>query len=441
MKLRNKKGFNNFIFRLMMEITDLLKSERIRMAKKNFQPSFYSYLSNREKALQTIDLKEMKEKLRKIKEESIKHLEALKRKTIENLENQKIKVFEATDAKEACKISLELIPEGETIVKSKSNTIKEIGLLNVLKGRNKIIETDCGDFIVDLCDEESSHPVAPAIHIPLDYVVEKIKEKFGVKLKKNARNVVRWIEDHIKKNILKARIGLTGANVISSEGAIFILENEGNISLVSRIPERHIIYAGIDKIVPSIQDAITICQALGIWGSGINLPTYISVISSPSKTADIQKELVYGAQGAREVFLILIDNGRSKMIEEGLEELLYCINCGSCLYFCPVYRQIFNHYGFHYFGGRGVGLTVFQEGIETAFDRGLYFCTTCMNCKVNCPLDIDIPNIMRKLRKKAVESGFETSVNEKMMENVRTLGNPFGEEVKEGKIPKELYCC
>jgi iron-sulfur cluster protein len=424
-----------------MNLKETLDSERVKTGKKALKRAYTNYTLNRGKALKKVDEKSLKEQLKRIKKYSISNLDILKEKTIKNLKEQKIKVFEAKNAKEACKIALKLMSKKETIVKSKSNTIEEIGLKEKLKGRNKVIETDCGDFLVQLCDDEASHPVTPALHIPIEKITKKIKEKYKEKVKNDPEKVTEWVMKFLRKKILNSKIGLTGANIISSDGAIFILENEGNISLITRIPEKHIIIAGIDKIVPTYNDAMTICQACAIWGTGATMPTYINVITSPSKTADVQKKLVYGAQGTKEVYLILVDNGRTEMIEQGFDELLHCINCGSCLYFCPVYRQMFDKYGFHYIGGRGVGMTMFQEGEKKAFDRGLYFCTTCELCKKNCPLEIDVPKIVRKLRKRAIEKGLETPVNEKMMENIRSMGNPFGEEAKKGKVPKELFCC
>jgi iron-sulfur cluster protein len=420
-----------------MNLKEILSSERTRIAKKNIAIVFENYLRNREKVFKELNVEELKAKLKRIKEESISNLEKLKGKTVEKLKGRGIKVFEAKDSEEAKKILLEIIKEGEVVVKAKSNTINEIDF--DFGERNKVIETDCGDFIVQICDEKPTHPVLPALHIPTEKIAEKINEKFRVKLK-SPEEVAEWIREYLKNEILKADVGLTGANAISSDGGIFILENEGNISLVTRLPKKHVIIAGIDKIVFSAQDALVICQAQAIWGVGNVLPTYINIISSPSKTADIEAKDILGMHGAKEIYLILLDNGRSEAIKNGFKELLYCINCGSCLYFCPVYRQIFDKYGLKYFGGRGVGISAFIDGIEKAFTDGLYLCTTCSACKENCPLEIDIPELMRKLRKKAIEAGLETEANKRMVENVAADGNPFG-KIEEGKIPKELYCC
>jgi len=424
-----------------MDLKKVLASERTKNAKVMMEIATNNYIQNRNDVLKAVNKEELKEKLKKIKEYSIDNLNGLKTKAIENLERQKIKVFEAKTAKEAVEIALKLIPKRQLVAKSKSNTIKEIDLLDHLKKRNDVVETDTGDFIVQITEDKASHALSPALHIPLKKITQTIKKKFRIKVKENPEEIVTWIRNYLRKKIIKAKIGLTGANAISADGAIFIVENEGNISLVSRLPEKHIIITGIEKIVPTIQDAITICYASGIWGSGVYMPTYINVIGSPSKTADIRKELTYGLQGAKEVYLILVDNGRIQMIKENFKELLYCINCGGCLYFCPVYRQIFDNYGFHYIGGKGVAMASLQEGVEKGFDSGLYFCTTCQLCKENCPFEIDISKLIKKLRKKAIEKGLETRINERMMENIRTMGNPFGEEIKEGKLPKELFCC
>jgi iron-sulfur cluster protein len=423
-----------------MSLSEILNSSRIKNAKIASEKAFRQYLLYREKSFEKVNIQSLKKELRRIKEYSVSNLEELKKKTVENLKSQGIKVFEAKDAKEAKEILLKIIPKGEKIVKSKSNLMNEIRLKEFLKKRNEIIETDCGDFLVEVCGEASTHPVTPALHIPIEKIVEKIEEKFNVELEKSAEKIVSWVREYLRKEILSSRIGLTGANAISSDGGIFILENEGNISLVSKLVEKHVIVAGIDKIVPTIQDAMTICQALAIWGTGTSLPSYINVISSPSKTADIQKEIVYGAHGPREVFVVLVDNGRSKAVENGFGEMLYCINCGSCLYFCPVYRQIFDNYGYDYFGGIGTIKTAFINDLKTAFERGLYYCTTCQACKFNCPLDIDVAKLVKELREISAEQKIETEGNKKMMENIREYGNPFG-KIEEGKIPKELYCC
>lgn len=434
-----KKGY--ILFKGSMNLDKLLKDKRVKECRKAFRVAFKTYRINRSKAFKDVDKDELKRRVREIREASISQLEFIKKVGIKRLKENGVNVYEANDKDDVIKIFKKLVPKGETVVKSKSNVINEVELVERLKDRNKFIETDCGDFIVQVCEDVSSHPVTPALHLTKERIVEAFRKKFGVKVKPDPIKITRWIRDYLKKKILKVKVGLTGANLISADGSIIILENEGNISLVTRIPEKHIVITSIDKFVPRLEDAMVVCKALGIWGTGTSMPVYINVISGPSKTADVEKKLVVGMHGAREVHLILVDNGRKRIIESGLEEMLYCINCGSCLYFCPVYRQLLMHYGYKYFGGIGVARALFNENVKTAFEHGLYFCTTCSACKFECPVGIDVAEIIRKLRAIAVNSGFETDVNRRMIENVEAVGNPFGEEIKEGKVPKELYCC
>jgi len=219
-----------------------------------------------------------------------------------------------------------------------------------------------------------------------------------------------------------------------------ILENEGNISLVSRWPEIHIIVSGFEKIVENLEDSLKIIKASAIWGTGQDFPVYVSIISGPSKTADIQNQTVIGAQGSKEVNLILLDNGRTKLLKEGFEEILYCINCGACLDFCPVFHQIGRNYGAKYLGSKGVIFAGFLEGFKKAKEANCFSCISCLACYENCPVKINLPELMKKLRSYLEKENLQTEANKEMIENIRKFGNPFG-KLEEGKIPKKLYCC
>ncbi len=419
---------------LTKEIKENKETQRIVL------PIMYSYKEKRDKILSEEEKEKFREELRKIKKDSINNIKELKKKTMENLTKNGIKVIEAKDSTEANKKIREIIEKEKLVIKSKSNTANEINLNEELKDK-ELIETDLGDFIIQIFEGEDLHPVLPAVNLTPEQISKKIKEKLGKEIKPIPEEIANFVREYLREKIYKSKVGITGANIISSDGSIFILENEGNISLTSRIPDKHIILTSFEKIVQSREDALRIVKSAGVFGTGQDYPVYVSIISGPSKTADIQNKLITGAQGAKEVYLILLDNKRSEILETEFKELLYCINCGACLNFCPVYHQIFTRYGAKYFSGaKGVISSFFKESGKEAYNNGAFFCTTCKQCQENCPIKIDLSNLMRDLRKELVKKDIEPdSVNE-MIEHINKYGNPFG-NIEEGKTPDKLYCC
>ncbi len=413
--------------------------EKNEKTKKEILPIMYSYKERRDKILNEEEKEKFREELRRIKEKAIDGIGELKKRTIRNLEKNGIKVIEAKDSKDANKKIKEIIGKEKLVIKSKSNTINEINLNEALKDK-ELIETDLGDFIVQIFEGKEIHPVLPSADLTPKEISKKIKEKFGKDVQADPEEIVRFIRGYLREKMYEAKIGITGANVISSDGSIFILENEGNISLTSRIPDKHIILTSFDKIVSSREDALKIVKAGAIFGTGQDYPVYVNIISGPSKTADIQDKLITGAQGAREVYLILLDNKRSKILNSEFKELLYCINCGACLNFCPVYHQIFRRYGSDFPGVKGVIISYFKDSGKNAYKNGAFFCTTCKQCGENCPMKIDLSELIRKLRKQLSDKKIAPDTVIEMVKNVRQYGNPFG-KLEEGKVPKKLYCC
>ena len=407
--------------------------------KKVMLPVIYSYKEKRDEIFQQTDKEVLRDKLKEIKKTSIDNIEKLKKQAIQNLEKNGIKVIEAKDTDEAKKILKEIIGDEKLIVKSKTNTAKEIGLEEILHDKD-LVETDFGDFIVRTCKEQDVHPVLPALHLTPEKIADAIKEKYGKTIEPTPEKIADFARDHLRDKIINSKTGITGANIISADGSIIILENEGNISLVSRLPEKHIVLSGIDKIVASKEDALHIVKCSAIYGTGQDYPVYVNIISGPSKTADIQNRLITGAQGTKEVYLILLDNGRTELLKSEFKELLYCINCGSCLNFCPVYHQIADRYGSEYFGAKGVIFSAFNKELKHSFDNGAFFCTGCRSCKDNCPAEIDLPHMIKDLRTRLADKGIEPKAVTEMIENIKKYGNPFG-KIREGELPKELYCC
>lgn len=353
------------------------------------------------------------------------------------MEKNGITVFEAKDSNQAIEFIRKIIGKEKIIIKSKSNACNEINLKENLKDK-EIIETDTGDFVVQVCKETGIHPVIPAMHLTPKFIADRIYKKFGKKIMPSAKSIANFVREYTRSK--NSRIGITGANAITSEGHIITLENEGNISLVSKMPDKHIIVSGFEKIVPSLKDALVLVKCAAIWGGGQEWPVYVNITSGPSKTGDIENKLIIGAQGAKEVYLILLDNGRSELIKNGFGDLLYCINCGACLNFCPVFHQITDSYGLRYTGSKGIIFSAFSDSLKDSINSGMYYCTLCNTCKENCPLDIDLPEMVKKLRNLATEKNLEPNNAKEMIKKFREFKNPFGKTEK-GKIPKELYCC
>ncbi|NVM03565.1 MAG: lactate utilization protein, partial [Candidatus Helarchaeota archaeon] len=282
-----------------------------------------------------IDSKKLQREYKKIKEKNIKNLENLLSRTIKQLEQNGCKVYFATNKEEALKILRPLL-EGEIVVKSKLNTGKEIELTeNLEKWGYEVVETDLGDRIVQLAKSTSTHPLIPSLHIPKKKVIELFKAREDISTKELANIAGK----QLRNLILKAKVGISGANAITAEeGFICLIENEGNQRLVTSLPKKHIVITGIDKIVENGEEAIKVAKAAAYYGMGVVSGNYISFIMGPSRTGDIAFEIVEGMHGPSEVHVILLDNRRKFIASSEFKEIDYCVNCGGCVNYCPVYE-------------------------------------------------------------------------------------------------------
>lgn len=417
----------------------MIKSFLSPQTKESIQRVFLDYRHKRDAVLAPDKRSLLREEIWKIKKDVLENIDEIKGRTIANLEKNNIRVFEAKDANEAQDIIKSLTRDSRVIIKSKSNVADEIDIEKVFVGRD-FVETDMGDLIIQFLDEKDLHPVKPAIHLEPEKIAERIYQKFGQKIEATPEAIVAFARKYLRKKIPDATVGITGANMIMADGQIVLLENEGNISLVSRWPDKHIIISGVEKIFPDIESALKAVKASAVWGGGIDWPVYVSIISGPSKTRDIQDASVIGAQGAKEVYLILVDNGRSRLIKEGLGDLLFCLNCGACLNFCPAFYQLGRQYGDKYLGSKGIIFTAFSEGLLRAKKSNAYACTLCSACFESCPAKINLPELMKKVRSKLNGAALSTEENKKMIANIQKFGNPFG-EISENQPPDKLYCC
>jgi len=402
--------------------------------REAFLLTFENYLNKIVKIQKSLE--EAKEKARKIREKNIEKMFELLKIAEENFQKNKINFYFAKDAKEANQKILEIIGNEKKVIKSKSNVANEIFLKqNLRKSGIEVIETDCGDFLVEICGKKASHPVLPALSLSLEEMSKTLKEKFGVDTK-TPEEVASFVKSYIKEKIKDAKIGITGANFFTAEGSIVLVENEANISWTSLL-EKHIVITSVEKICENLEEAIFLAKLQSLFATG-SLASRITVISAPSNTGDIQEKKIYGMYGAKEVDVVVVDNGRSELLKD-FKEALYCINCGKCLYYCPVFRTILEDYGLENFFG-GIGLIKAFPNIKggEVFEK-IFLCSTCKACEEVCPVKINIPEIIKKLRAKAIENGKGTETNKEMVERIRKYGNPFG-EIGE-KIPDKLFCC
>ena len=371
--------------------------------------------------------KRLEKRGREIKKYSIENYEELLNQAIESFKRNDIDVRLAKTSGDALDIIDELLGEYETgsIAKAKSNTLGEINLKGHFADTDiDIVETDLGDRILQLkkTDNKPVHPTGPASHLNISKITDIVNDSLDVDVSPEAHEIMQVVRSDVLKRLESARVGISGANAIAAEeGSLVMVHNEGNISIVS-LKDLHIIVAGIDKIVPCLEDAISIVKLETIFATGNYVTSYMNVISGPSKTADIEKKLLKNMYGAEKVVVILLDNGRS----DADRECLYCIGCGNCVVHCPVYNAVGNEFGFNnYLGGRGVAMSKFIEDDETCYNSGLYMCTLCGLCTLNCPVSIPTNDIIENMRKLSADVGFYPKAHGIIKDNVSQNDSPY----------------
>ncbi|RUM47202.1 MAG: lactate utilization protein [Hyperthermus sp.] len=355
-------------------------------------------------------LMEMAREVKEAKERVLSHLDHYISMTVKKLEERKALVYLASSAAEARGIIGDIVGSGKTIVLSKSMSAEEIGLRRFLESRgNRVYETDLGQFLVQLEEGKPMHVTAPAVHMTKEKIAELVAEKLGANLSRQSspEEIVAVVRRFLRKQFVNADIGISGANAIAADtGSIVILENEGNIRLVTGLPEKHIVVAGVEKIVPNLILAVKTAIVQAAF-AGLYPPTYINIISGPSSTGDIEHKRVYGAHGPRELHVILLDNGRRKALsDERLREILRCVRCGRCLFECPVWGHLANHWGGNTYGGpMGILWTAVVEDKREAYPLTL-LCLQCKRCSQVCPMSIPLAELIHDLRKEYVTKAY-----------------------------------
>ncbi len=394
---------------------------------ETMRKSFNTVKSRSDSIKDSPSTKRLKKRVQEIKKESIENNDYYLNQALDSFKRNDIDVEMAKTAQDALDIIDGLLEDYGTqvVAKAKSNTLGEIDIKGHLADNNiDVVETDLGDRILQLkkTDNKPVHPTGPASHLDVSNITDIVNKSLGANVDAVPREIMEVVRSDVLNRLKNANVGISGANAIASEeGSCVMVHNEGNISIVS-LKDLHIIVAGIDKIVPTLEDAISVVKLETIFATGNYVTSYMNVISGPSKTADIEKKLLKNMYGAEKVVLILLDNGRS----DAIPECMYCIGCGNCVVHCPVYNAVGNEFGFNnYLGGRGVAMSKFIEDDETCFESGLYMCTLCGLCTLNCPLTIPTNEILENMRKLSAEVGFYPKAHGKIKDNVSKNNSPY----------------
>ncbi|MBB5253612.1 LUD domain-containing protein [Sulfurisphaera ohwakuensis] len=342
---------------------------------------------------------DLAKKLREAKMRVLSDLETYVEQTLEAVKRTGGNAYFVNNAEEAKEIVGKIVGKGKIVVFGKSMVAYELGIRKYLQQLgNEVWETDLGEFLIQLADEPPSHIIAPAVHMTKERVAKLLKEKLGFDVSESSSHeeLVQKVREFLRNKFLSANVGITGANAVAADvGSIVLVENEGNIRMSTVVPPVHIAIVGVEKIVPTLEDALIEALVQAAY-AGLYPPTYINVTSGPSSTGDIEMKRVSPAHGPKEFHLILVDNGRLKASKDPiLREALLCIRCGRCHLHCPIYRVLDGSWGdAPYSGPMGA---MWSYIIYNDYKPALY-CTHSGNCKEVCPMKINIPRVLEYIK-------------------------------------------
>jgi L-lactate dehydrogenase complex protein LldF len=365
------------------------------------------YNNSFEKGLsRMINLDHSKKKGHAIKWKVMENLDKFLPEFESNFQKRGGKVIWANDADEANREILNIITKAgaKTIIKSKSMATEEIHLNEFLEKNNiESLESDLGEYIVQLLGQKPYHIVTPAMHLSKEDIAKLFNEKFGTPLDSTPEQLTQKARELLREKYLQADIGITGANfIIADTGSIAITENEGNARLTTTFPKIQITVVGIEKLIPSMTDLDLFWPMLSTHGTGQNLTVYNTILSGPRQPNE--------TDGPEEMYVVLLDNGRTNLLaQKDQRQGLYCIRCGACLNACPIYQNIGGHtYDTTYSGPIGSIITPHMRGMEE-FKHLSYASSLCGKCTEVCPVKIDIHKMLLLNRRDAVNEGFVTT--------------------------------
>ncbi|MGO0063395.1 LutB/LldF family L-lactate oxidation iron-sulfur protein [Brevibacillus fluminis] len=421
-KERAKVALNDEFLRNAVKFT----TERLRSGKKTASTEHGNW-------------EEWRERGHQIRLHTIAHLDYYLNQFVENARANGVHVHFAETAQEAVAITMEIarVRGARSVVKSKSMVSEELHINHALEEAGiEAVETDLGEYIIQLAHETPSHIIIPAIHKNRYQIAELLSKEAGEPLTPDTTVLAGFVRKKLREKFLEADIGMTGCNfAIAESGSMVLFENEGNARMVTTVPKTQITLMGMERIIPTWDDLEVMATLLPRSATGQKLTVYMSGITGPRRAED--------GDGPEQMHIIIVDNGRSLQLgDPHFQELLNCIRCGACLNACPVYRHIGGHaYGGTYSGPIGAVLTPALNKNVAEWDDIANASSLCGACYEACPVKIPLHDMLVYLRNRKVENGLgapEESIGMKGFKYVMANHKRYGRVLKMGKVAQKL---
>jgi L-lactate dehydrogenase complex protein LldF len=375
--------------------------------QKNLRTLTLNFVQGRAKGILDFDnFEEIRTAAAAIRDRALENLDAFLLQFEREATARGAQVHWAETREDVNRIVLEIATQHDVkkVIKSKSMVTEECALNEALAQAGiEVVETDMGEYILQLAHEPPSHIVAPVVHKSMDEISELFERAHHRPRKRDPAELTRETRDILRSSFLTADMGITGANfLIAESGSTLIVTNEGNGRMVTTLPRVHVAITGIEKVVPSLEEVNTLLRLLPRSSSGQPITNYVSLSTGTRGKGD--------KDGPEHFHVVLVDAGRSKLLGTKLQAALRCIRCGACMNHCPVYQSIGGHaYGWVYPGPIGSVLTPAYAGLENALELP-QAATLCNACGVVCPVKIPLPDLMRVLREQQFERKLRPSL-------------------------------
>jgi L-lactate dehydrogenase complex protein LldF len=383
---------------------DALGDAFLRQAVKHTVERLAAGKARSTAALAAGDWEALREQGRRVRAHVIEHLDYYLEQFADNVEARGQTVHFAADAAEATRIVLDIARrrQARLVAKSKSMLSEEIHLNHALEEAGvECLETDLGEWIIQLAHETPSHLIIPAIHKNRAQIRQLFEREGGEPLTPETRVLADYARRRLRERFLAADVGMTGCNfAVADSGSIVLFTNEGNGRMVTTLPRTHVVIMGMERILPSLSDVALFAALLPRSATGQKLTTYVNVLNGARREAELD--------GARELHVVIVDNGRSRQLgDPHFQEILHCIRCGACLNVCPVYRHVGGHaYASVYSGPIGAVLTPLLHGDDPRARELSQASSLCGACFEACPVKIPLHDMLVQLRQRdATEKG------------------------------------